>query len=206
MNRLLVPVLLAAALAAVLALELFGVSGDDPDMSPPATDARLPPSPGAAPTAAVGRPSDPVTPILQRPLFSPDRRPPPGAGTVAASTQPLPRVAGVLVSSGGRRAIFAPAGGGKPVVVAEGERIGDAVVRRIEAGRVTVLTPDGERVLVPSFDPAPPRPAAPPVPAATPPGPPLGLQFPPPGGLPGLTGFQNLPGVSGTPQAPGARR
>lgn len=156
------PLLLACALAAVLALELFNVFADGPDLPEIAMVANFPPPSGAAPAQTpVATGAELAMRILARPLFSPNRRPLPSSAVVAVPRLPLPRIAGVLVSPGERHAIFAPPGSGKPVVVIEGERIGDAVVQRIEAGRVTVLTPDGERVLRPTFDPdLPPRPTA----------------------------------------------
>ena len=82
--------------------------------------------------------------LLQRPLFSPSRRPPPGTG--AAGIIGLPRLAGVLVAPGDRHAIFA---GG--IVVAEGGSVGSYTVQTIEAGQVTLRGPDGTRLLRPAF-------------------------------------------------------
>ena len=92
--------------------------------------------------------------LLARPLFSPTRRPP--AQGVAAEAPPdltLPRLAGVLVTSDGGKALFA--GTPRPVVVRQGERLGHFVVRSIEPGEVIVQGPGGARALRPSFDPAP---------------------------------------------------
>ena len=134
---------------------------------------------------------------LARPLFSPTRRTAPRAEAPAAATPAgLPRVAGILVSTGGRSVIFAAESGGKPVVAREGGRVGAYQVQSIEAGRVTVVGPEGPRVLVASFDAsAPARPA---------PGAPLGATLgASPGASPGIPAMLNgLPGLPGAPSAP----
>ncbi len=108
--------------------------------------------------------------ILSRPLFSANRRPSPktAAGTTDAKVTALPRLAGVLVSSSGRSAIFAGPQGGKPITATEGNRIGAFLVQVIEAGRVTVLGPNGPLTVHPAFDStkAPEQPVVPPSPMA----------------------------------------
>lgn len=141
---------LALLLAAVLAAEIaLGPSGE------PMLPQALPPPAGKAATAGAAA-ADPVpawvASILARPLFNEDRRP--VAAEVAASGRAavgLPRLAGVLVTSTGRRAIFAAPEGGRPFTVPEGGRIGAFTVSRIADGAVTVTGPDGVRVLRPSF-------------------------------------------------------
>jgi hypothetical protein len=124
---------------------------------------------GDAKTAATAKPHSPALPqqapgpqdlgqewvatILARPLFSRDRRPlatPGQNATVAAAG--VPRLAGILVSPLGRTAIFAAANGGKPVVVSEGNHLGRFVVKSIDVGQVTLIGPEGQRMLRPSFD------------------------------------------------------
>ena len=92
--------------------------------------------------------------ILSRPLFAPNRRAPVGIAAGGVSTG-LPRLAGIMISNSGRSVIFAAADGGKPNVVAEGAEVSGFRVQSIENGQVTVVGPDGSRVLRPSFDPAP---------------------------------------------------
>jgi len=103
-----------------------------------------------------------VATALSRPLFSPDRRP--SRQAVAAVAAPvfadLPRLSGILITPSGRSAIFAPAGGGKPVVATEGTTLGPYVVRAIEPDQVTLVGPKGIRVVHPTFN----RPADSPVP------------------------------------------
>lgn len=131
--------------------------------------------------------------ILARPLFNPGRRPPTAAQAAAPGTVTpgLPRVAGIVVTPAGRRAIFAERGA-KPLVLGEGGQVAGFTVQSIQAGQVTVRGPEGVRVLSPTFDPAAPAQAAPPATASPPPG----LS------IPGLPGFQlppRPPGVGGIP-------
>ena len=125
--------------------------------------------------------------ILARPLFSPGRRPPAAAAAPGAAPPALPRVAGIMVTPAGRRAIFAEKGT-KPLVLGEGGQVSGFTVQSIQAGQVTVRGPEGVRVLSPAFDSEPPAPASPP---------------PPPGlSIPGLPGFQlqpRPPGLGGIP-------
>lgn len=149
-----VPVLLAciaAALSGVLYLESRAGAPDPaagvgahraPGIAAPA---RLPPVADHAPEW--------VATILDRPLFSPTRRPSAtaaaGPGKPVAEEAP-PRLAGVLVSEAGRGAIFARPGD-KPTLAAEGDRVGPYLVRSIAAGEVTVVGPHGVVVLHPAF-------------------------------------------------------
>src|SRR6185436_3948667 len=90
-----------------------------------------------------------VQAILSRPLFTPDRRPAPTdepaqddepADEVAA---PVPRLAGIAVGPRGRQALFQPAGGGKPVLVGEGDEVAGWVVETIAVDRVTITGSSG---------------------------------------------------------------
>ncbi len=142
---------LAAVLCGVLAGEL-GPAPDAPDtpiVTPrvirPAVIEPRPASDRALLNATAAR-------VLARPLFTETRRP------AAPTTEPkeaaavLPRLAGVIVGRSERMAIFAPVSGGRSLVVAEGGRIGDFVLRLIAPGEVTVTGADGTRLLRPSFD------------------------------------------------------
>lgn len=136
---------------------------------------------------------------LRRPLFSPDRRPPPPAAVAVAAgprAEPVavPRLTGIILSSGSRSAIFA--GDPAPVVAQEGGRVGTFTVRSIGPGQVVLAGPDGNHLLRPSFSnaPAATRPAAPPppggplpvglLPGSALPAPPPALPEPPPSSLP----------------------
>ena len=80
--------------------------------------------------------------VLARPLFTPGRRPPtPGqvaVGPAPAADKGLPRMTGILIDGESRRAIFVGPEGGRPVVVAEGGRVGGFVVQKIDPQSVTV--------------------------------------------------------------------
>jgi hypothetical protein len=168
--------LTAAALSGLIVIEL---QDPTPDLAPhPMRRHDIVAAPAPAPKRPATQRTKQVDAILARPLFNPDRRPtppPPPGPAAAASVNGLPRLAGVLVSSYGRSAIFAPASGGKPVTAAEGARIGTYTVQSIEVGQVTVQGPDGVlQVLHPSFDPNATRPETPPP-----------VPVPPAGRLPG---------------------
>jgi hypothetical protein len=91
-----------------------------------------------------------VSTALARPLFSPDRRPV-SSSTASASntTRHLPRLAGIVISSESRRAIFSD--GPKPIVVNEGDHIEGYIVRSITAREVYLATPHETQVLRPTF-------------------------------------------------------
>ena len=157
---------LAFALVAVIAVELDagdrhaeGSSGAASQSPAHAT------TPAAAPVLAADHAAEWVKTILARPLFSPSRRPLSvvTSGPAAEIVVGLPRLTGILISPAGKRAIFAPGIGGKPLIVAEGDSIGKWTVRAIEASAVTLSGPDGARVLHTSFEnsTAPAQPAQP---------------------------------------------
>jgi hypothetical protein len=120
-----------------------------PADQPPAAAAGGPAKPGGQ---GGGQAEEWAATILARPLFSPARRPPPSAAAEASGPVELGRLAGVLISQSGKRAIFAPERG-KPIVAEEGSRIGPYLLRTIEPGQVTVIGPNGLRVLQPAHDP-----------------------------------------------------
>lgn len=190
--------LAVAALAAVIWLELRDHFQDSGAMTPSPV-AALP----AMPTA--DRPAVPdagqiarwAATSLARPLFSPGRRPPAAATPAAAGAAPsLPRIAGVVVTPAGRRAIFAMKGA-KPLVVGEGGQVAGFTVESIRAGEVVLRGPEGERVLTPTFDLEAPAPTA--LPDAPPPAPGGGLTIP---GLPGFRLAPPAPGLGGIPGLP----
>jgi hypothetical protein len=157
---------LAAVLVALLVLEYHGADLEDATLptAPRAPSRTAPPRPGlsslgpgvpqtgAAPSAA-DRDLTQLDTILARPLFRSARRPPAGAAAAAAGggVANLPRLTGVLVSRTGRSVIFAAGADGKPLVVAEGGRIGAYLVQSIGAGQAVVVGPDGARTLRPAF-------------------------------------------------------
>ena len=160
MSRLLPAVLaVAAVLMATIVWELQDGAGPDPG-TPSARSSAVP----VTRAASEAEPSDVlqgwVATALERPLFRTDRRPPKGADEVArGGNEPL-RLTGVITRPFGNSAIFMSAGDTKPLVVKEGARVGDFVVRSIEPGGVVVEAAGRVRTLQPSFaqGPATPRP------------------------------------------------
>jgi hypothetical protein len=191
---------LALALSGVIRLEL---EPDAPVGAPPA------PPPAAAPAAA--EPDDApasAAAVVARPLFTPGRRPPPpaprgGDAAAAAKTLALPRLAGVVLGAGERRALFHPAGEAKPVMLSEGQEVvAGWRVATILPDQVTLIGPDGMRTLVPQAEanrdsgrPQPPRSVRPQV--RIPPGPPAPRAAP----APGKAGTPAPPGRAEAPQA-----
>jgi hypothetical protein len=93
-----------------------------------------------------------VSPILARPLFSPNRRPAADRDNVTAAGLPsVPRLTGILVGPFGRSAIFAGKGS-KPIVLGEGGRIDAYTVQSIDATQVRLDGPNGVHRLQPAFD------------------------------------------------------
>ena len=144
---------LAVVLLGALGLDLGAASGDDAAVS--LTPSSIPASPGAGRSMPPRPNAAWEATILERPLFNQDRRPVATPGVAGGPAPGLPRLAAVVVHPTGRTATFIPADGGKPVVAREGTRVGGFTVQAIQAGQVTVLGPDGVRVLRPSFDPRP---------------------------------------------------
>lgn len=163
--------LVAVALTALIGIELFVSSGGDTESAAPQAAQTA----EAAPAAETQSPSEFADTILARPLFRADRHPY-ATNDQDVSTAPidLPRLTGILLASDIKRAIFAPDGSEKPIVVSEGESVGSWRVQEIAPDSVTMTGPDGTRRIRPKFA-ANAVPATPPdamVPAAEPmPGP-----------------------------------
>lgn len=118
-----------------------------------------------------------VSTLLARPLFSPTRRPDPVAetagGALTAGGDELPRLAGIILSSGMKLAIFQRGDNSKPIVGSEGKVISGWTVKSISGDKVTMSGPHGTRTLEPQLDrsaaaPAPGLPGAALAPAAQP--------------------------------------
>ena len=137
---------LAAALGGSIAWQFVPV-GVREETQPRAPNQAPVNAPG--PAAPSGRSADLAAAILARPLLSPSRRPPSAARAPTPANE-LPRLTGIIISPGGRSAIFA----GKPraLVIPEGGRVGDYIVQQIVPGIVTLNGPLGLVALQPSFD------------------------------------------------------
>lgn len=185
-------------MAVTVGLELAGKVADDDGMM---ASSQRPDS--VTPSRPVVPPAVPIDPpvlvdgILVRPLFASTRRPtvdaPSGPAPMPAS---LPRLTGIMVDGATRSAIFAATGGGRPIVVQEGGRVGGYTVQSIDAGQVTLDGPGGSQVLRPSFD-ARPQSAAnvPAIPGAVGKGPaPFAMA------TDVMQSLRGLPGFNGTPR------
>lgn len=135
---------LALALAALIRWEL----ATPPAPAAPAAWAGPAPARALPPGAAQERSAAAVSSTLRRPLFRAGRRPAPAVAP--DPPPPLPRLSGIVVTASARRAIFAGGGDGKPVVAAEGERIGPVRLARIGVREVVMVGPDGAHVLRPA--------------------------------------------------------
>ncbi len=165
-------VALAALLVGAIALELLGPAAGEQVRST-ATIGRLPvgrPPPPALPSGAQGEAmqQDWSRTILERPLFSPSRRP--NAAAAAVATAP-PRLAGIIVGPAGDHAIFAGVGD-RAVLAGVGAQVGPYLIRAITADGVDVGGPKGNEHLLPHYDSS----------APTQPGGTAGPQAPAPGG------------------------
>lgn len=90
--------------------------------------------------------------MLARPLFTPGRAPRrPEQPSPAAPPTP-PRLAGLVIAGGERRAIFASPDGRRPIVVREGTQLGPFNVTAIHPAEVELTGPSGVRRLRPSSD------------------------------------------------------
>lgn len=99
------------------------------------------------------------TAIVERPLFSPTRRPPAeGAAAVSIPTLDF-SLFGTVISTDEPSAIVKSGSGGDPVRITEGETMSGWTVARIEADRILVQYGATERELLLDFSaPAPPPP------------------------------------------------
>ena len=90
--------------------------------------------------------------MLSRPLFTPGRAPRrPEQPSLAEPATP-PRLAGLVIDGGERRAIFVASIGERPIVVREGTQIGPFTVTAIHSAEVELTGPFGMRRLRPSSD------------------------------------------------------
>lgn len=101
-----------------------------------------------------------IASILERPIFSPDRRGPPAPknadSALSSSERSAPeirgRLEGVTIGPGEeRRAVFARGEGEKPLIVREGDDVDGWTVSSIESGRVLLTSTFGQRTVEPAF-------------------------------------------------------
>jgi hypothetical protein len=150
---------IAAVLACFLVWELQSPTDDVLDIASLRPDA-VHASTGANRDVAAGtdgqatpalNPTDIANTLLARPLFSPDRRLAPMARSgPAAADEEIPRLTGIVIGPSGARAIFDD-GSGRPKIAAQGDHLGRFKVGTITPGEVSLITPEGARVLRPRF-------------------------------------------------------
>lgn len=92
-------------------------------------------------------PAGDVASALDRPLFSPSRKPVPSAEVSSVPVGDVPRLSGILFGPDFRRAIF-ESEGGKPLSLAEGDQVGAYTIHQIEATRVILSGPSGLQAAV----------------------------------------------------------
>ncbi len=136
-----------AALALVVLLEWTWPGGGE--VAAPSAALRL--THGSQKTPSIERETNAwAATILARPLFSAGRRPPRvAAGSRDEAAPDEARLAGIMIGRFGRRAIFAPGGGAKPLVLGEGAEVNESTIRSIEPGQVVLAS---GAVLRPEFD------------------------------------------------------
>jgi len=114
--------------------------------------AATPAPPGAEPVHADDTDAAVAT-ILERPLFSRDRRPASAAAVAIQVDAPLPRLTGIVIGPEGARAFFAPTDGGRAKIVAVGGSLGPYRVTSIDATGVRIEGVGEPRTLVLAFGP-----------------------------------------------------
>ncbi len=187
-------ILCVGLLAVIAAEETYLVSDVEalPNYAPP-------PVASVEPPLAVDDVENLIATILDRPLFTPGRRPPPPPPTAPEAAKVAPelraRLAGMTVGPGEREALFAR-DNGATVAVKERQAIDGWTVASIATDKVVVRSSFGERVLRPTPDPRPPRERTPPPRAQ------LATARPPNGGPPSaVPKAAAVPGTS--PTSPG---
>ena len=157
MSRLVAALAMALLLVAALVVEYHSPSSEDAALTPTSRRASPTTQPGTA-APATDRHREWAATVLARPLFSQSRRPPASAAAASPDAADLPRLTGILVTGAVRHAIFAAPAGGYPTVATEGSQVGAFRIQSIEAGKVTVVGPQGMVSLRPSFAAAADRP------------------------------------------------
>jgi hypothetical protein len=132
-----------------------------PWLVPPIPETRPPATPPAAPAAATLTALPPLASFaatVERPLFSPARRPAANApATAAPAAESRYRLVGVVVSGMKKTAFIAD--NGRRAQIGVGDAFDGWTVKEIGQDRVTLASPSGEMVL--KLKPAPAEPAKP---------------------------------------------
>ena len=89
---------------------------------------------------------------VERPLFSPSRRPPAGEAASTLGSAGRYRLEGLIITNAARHALLAEVTSGRTLIVGEGQVVGGWTVKRIAPDGVVMASPAGETTL--SLDPA----------------------------------------------------
>lgn len=120
-----------------------------PWLVPPVPSVRpLAPAPASAPAPAVAAlpPLASYAAVVERPLFSPSRRPPPGASAIQGpSIESRYRLVGIVATGPKRKAFIAE--GTQRRQIAPGDTLDGYNVSEIGEDRVKLTSPSGEAVL-----------------------------------------------------------
>ena len=110
--------------------------------------------PSAAPSPAAQNPIPPLGPlqtyaaVVERPLFTQSRRPPPENAEAQPGIQANLSIAGILISGGERIALIRRDNEHKLTRVREGQSLGDWTIRSIAADRVILAGRSGDATLL----------------------------------------------------------
>ena len=91
-----------------------------------------------------------VAEVLKRPLFTEGRQPPQPKIVKAEPPRLQGRLAGVMLRSDVREALFTRPGG-RPISVREGEVIDGWTISKVEASQVVLTSAFGEKIVTPSY-------------------------------------------------------
>jgi hypothetical protein len=129
---------------------LFDEFATDVDQTAPATEVSPPSSSAGAPRTYAAPIEEQLETVLARPLFSPTRRAPdtPAANLTAELGLERLRLAGIVTAPGRRLAIFADTDG-KPMAVAEGQRVKGWQIESITPRLVSISAAGGMMSLHP---------------------------------------------------------
>jgi hypothetical protein len=128
------------------ALALFALLALWPWFAPEAGSAPPPGKPAPAqPELSALPPRSAFSAIVDRPLFSPTRRPVPGAATGGKGIETRYQLLGLVVSETVRRAWLAD--GARHFELGEGDKLDGWTVARIEQDRLVLTSPSGQAVL-----------------------------------------------------------
>jgi hypothetical protein len=120
-----------------------------PWLVPPVPSVRplaAPPASASAPLVAPLPPLASYAAIVERPLFSPSRRPPPGAPAIQGpSIESRYRLVGIVATGPKRKAFVAE--GAQRREIAQGDTLDGYTVSEIGQDRVKLTSPSGEAVL-----------------------------------------------------------